>query len=284
MISYIIGVNRDIPAPDMGTNAQTMAWMMDAYGNRYGYSPGIVTGKPVELEGSPGREEATGRGVVFCAATASKALGQDFEGARVVVQGFGNVGYWTATLAAMEGAKVVAVSDVGGGTFNPGGLDLGALEEHRREAISVSNFPGGDNVSNDDILELDCDVLIPAAIHAVVHGRNADAVKARMIVEAANAPTTPVADLILEERGITVVPDILANAGGVTVSYLEWVQNIQHFRWELEDVNAELEKKMTRATEQVVAKATNNGCSLRDAAFDVAVQRVAHAADLRGYI
>jgi glutamate dehydrogenase (NAD(P)+) len=284
MIAYIIGVNRDIPAPDMGTNAQTMAWMMDAYGTRYGYSPGIVTGKPVELEGSPGREEATGRGVVICAAAAAKAAGVDFQGARVAVQGFGNVGYWTSALAAEFGAKVVAVSDVGGGTFNPHGLDLAEVDRHRREAMSVATFPDGDKVSNEEILELDCDILIPAAIHGVVHGGNAGAVQAKLIVEAANAPTTPVADAILAERGVTVIPDILANTGGVTVSYLEWVQNIQHFRWELDDVNAELEKKMSRATQEVFAKAEAKRCSLRDAAFDIAVERVAHAADLRGYI
>ncbi len=284
MISYIIGVNRDIPAPDMGTNAQTMAWMMDAYGHRYGYSPGIVTGKPVELGGSPGREEATGRGVVICAAESARATGIDFTGARVVVQGFGNVGYWTAVLAAEQGAKVIAVSDVGGGVFNTRGLDLADLDRHRNDAMSVSTYPNGDKVSNTEILELDCDILIPAAIHAVIHGDNADDIKAKLVVEAANAPTTPVADRILDERGVVVVPDILANAGGVTVSYLEWVQNIQQFRWELKDVNAELNKKMTRATEHVLSKAEDSRCSIRDSAFDIAVERVAHTADLRGYI
>jgi glutamate dehydrogenase (NAD(P)+) len=284
MISYIIGVNRDIPAPDMGTNAQTMAWMMDAYGHRYGYSPGIVTGKPVELGGSPGREEATGRGVVICAVASARAKGMDFTGARVVVQGFGNVGYWTAVLAAEHGAKVIAVSDVGGGTLNERGLDLEQLDRHRQEAMSVSTYPEGDKVSNEEILEVECDVLIPAAIQAVIHGGNADNIKAKLVVEAANAPTTPVADRILKDRGVVVVPDILANAGGVTVSYLEWVQNIQQFRWELKDVNEELNKKMNRATDQVMSKAADSGCSLRDSAFDIAVRRVAHTADLRGYI
>jgi glutamate dehydrogenase (NAD(P)+) len=284
MISYVIGVQRDIPAPDMGTNAQTMAWMMDAYGSRYGYTPGIVTGKPVELGGSPGREEATGRGVVICARAAAKSRGIELEGARVVVQGFGNVGYWTSVLAAEQGAVVIAVSDVGGGTFNPRGLDLAELHRHRQEAMSVSTFPGGDKLSNEEIVEVECDILIPAAIQGVIDGRNADRVQAKLIVEAANAPTTPVADRVLEERGIVIVPDILANAGGVAVSYLEWVQNIQQFRWELDDVNAELRKKMTRATDQVLAAAEDSRCSLRDAAYDIAVQRVAHAADLRGYI
>jgi glutamate dehydrogenase (NAD(P)+) len=284
MISYIIGVNRDIPAPDMGTNAQTMAWMMDAYGHRYGHAPGIVTGKPVELGGSPGREEATGRGVVICAAASARAAGIDLDGARVVVQGFGNVGSWTAMLAAEHGARVIAVSDVGGGTVNERGLDLEELDRHTREALSVSNFPDGDNISNEEILEVECDVLIPAAIQGVIHGANADGIRAKLVVEAANAPTTPVADRILEDRGVVVVPDILANAGGVTVSYLEWVQNIQQFRWELKDVNEELNKKMKRATDQVMSKADESGCSLRDSAFDIAVERVAHTADLRGYI
>jgi glutamate dehydrogenase (NAD(P)+) len=257
---------------------------MDAYGHRYGHAPGIVTGKPVELGGSPGREEATGRGVVICAAASARVAGIDLDGARVVVQGFGNVGYWTAMLAAEHGARVIAVSDVGGGTVNERGLDLEELDRHTKEALSVSNFPDGDNISNEEILEVECDVLIPAAIQGVIHGANADDIRAKLVVEAANAPTTPVADRILEDRGVVVVPDILANAGGVTVSYLEWVQNIQQFRWELKDVNEELNKKMKRATDQVMSKADESGCSLRDSAFDIAVERVAHTADLRGYI
>lgn len=284
MISYIIGVNRDIPAPDMGTNAQTMAWMMDAFGQKHGYSPAIVTGKPVELGGSPGREEATGRGVVIAAQEAAKRLEMRFKGARVAVQGFGNVGYWTSVLAEEAGATVVAVSDVGGATHNPNGLDLEAVVKHQREAMSVSGYPGGEKMSNDDLLETDCDILIPAAIDGVIHTRNADRVKAALVVEAANAPTTPTADRILTERGIKIVPDILANSGGVTVSYFEWVQNIQQFRWELDQVNFELKKRMRRATEQVFARAEGDDTTLREAAFDIAVQRVAHADELRGYI
>jgi glutamate dehydrogenase (NAD(P)+) len=285
MISYIIGVNRDIPAPDMGTNAQTMAWMMDSYGHKYGHAPGIVTGKPVELGGSPGREEATGRGVVICAAEAAKAGGTSFEGARVAIQGFGNVGYWTAVLAAEQGAKVVAVSDVGGGTYSGEGLDLDDVGAHQKESMSVTTYPKGDKLSNEEVLEVECDILIPAAIQGVIHAGNAEAIRAPLVVEAANGPTTPVADRILQDRGVTVVPDILANAGGVTVSYFEWVQNIQQFRWEIEDVNAELTKKMTRATGLVLERAAAaDGYSLRDSAFDLAVQRVAQAADLRGYI
>lgn len=284
MISYVIGVNRDIPAPDMGTNAQTMAWMMDEYGRKNGYSPGIVTGKPVELGGSPGREEATGRGVVMCARHAARKLGKDFSNMSVIVQGFGNVGFWTAVLARESGAKIVAVSDVGGGIHNPNGLDLDALTEHVKASMSVTTFAGGDKVTNEELLELPCDMLVPAAIEGVIHGGNADRIKAGIVVEAANGPTTPVADAILSDRGVIVVPDILANCGGVTVSYFEWVQNIQQFRWELDRVNAELEKKMVRATDAVFDLSTGKDLTLREAAFDIAVERVAHAAHMRGYV
>jgi glutamate dehydrogenase (NAD(P)+) len=283
MISYIIGVNRDIPAPDMGTNAQTMAWMMDAYGQRYGYTPGIVTGKPVELGGSPGREEATGRGVVICAREAAKRLGQQFRDARIVIQGFGNVGYWAAKFALEAGARVVAVSDVAGGAYNPSGLDVDAVARHLQEELSVTSYPEADAVENDELIELECDILVPAAIQGVIHSGNADRVKADLLVEAANGPTSPVADRMLQERGISVVPDILANAGGVTVSYFEWVQNIQQFRWDLDQVNFELKKRMTRATEQVFTRAEEQSTSLRAAAFDLAVGRVARAAEIRGY-
>jgi glutamate dehydrogenase (NAD(P)+) len=284
MISYIIGVRRDIPAPDMGTNAQTMAWMMDAYGQKYGYEPAIVTGKPVELGGSPGREEATGRGVVIAAREIARRMGFEWRGARVAVQGFGNVGYWTAVLAVESGATVVAVSDVGGGTYNPEGLDIAAVAGHRRDSVSVTNYPNGEGITNDQLLELDCDVLIPAAVDGVINTRNADAIEARLIVEAANGPTTPAADRILNDRGVTVVPDILANSGGVTVSYFEWVQNIQQFRWELDQVNFELKKRMKKATELVHTRAEEHGVSLRDAAYAIAVNRVAHAAEIRGYV
>jgi len=284
MIGYVIGVNRDIPAPDMGTNAQTMAWMMDAYGQKYGYTPGIVTGKPVELGGSPGREEATGRGVIICTQEATKRLGTDFAGARIAIQGFGNVGYWATQIAAEAGATVVAVSDVSGGTHNAGGLDLEALARHGEDSDTVSDFAGGESISNEDLLELDCDILIPAAIQDVITGSNADHVKAKVVVEAANGPVSPVADRILNDRGVVVVPDILANAGGVTVSYFEWVQNIQQFRWELEQVNTELHKRMVAATDTVFDRSEREETTLRDAAFDIAVERVAHAAEIRGYV
>ena len=283
MISYVIGVNRDIPAPDMGTNAQTMAWMMDAYGQRYGYTPGIVTGKPVELGGSPGREEATGRGVVISARESAKRAGTPFREARVVIQGFGNVGYWTAALAAEAGAKIVAVSDVGGGIYNEKGLDLAALARHTSESLSVSDFSGGEAVENEELLELECDILIPAAIDGVIHTGNADRIKAPLVVEAANGPTTPAADRMLSDRGVTIVPDILANTGGVTVSYFEWVQNIQQFRWEHDQVNFELKKRMNKATAQVFDRAEADRTTLREAAFDIAVDRVVSAAHIRGY-
>jgi glutamate dehydrogenase (NAD(P)+) len=284
MISYVIGVNRDIPAPDMGTNAQTMAWMMDAYGSRYGYTPGIVTGKPVELGGSPGREEATGRGVVICTKEAAKRLGMEWRGARIAVQGFGNVGYWTAALAAELGAKIVAVSDVAGGTYNPDGLDLDAVLKAQRESVSVQAYDKGDKVTNEELLELDCDILIPAAIDGVIHSGNADRIKAKLVVEAANGPTTPVADKSLNDRGVSILPDILCNSGGVTVSYFEWVQNIQQFKWELDQVNFELKKRMTKAINQVFTRSQDQNVTLRDAAFDIAVERVAHAEDIRGYV
>jgi glutamate dehydrogenase (NAD(P)+) len=284
MISYVIGVNRDIPAPDMGTNAQTMAWMMDAYGQKMGYTPGIVTGKPVELGGSPGREEATGRGVVMCTLESAKRVGIDFKGATVAIQGFGNVGFWTAVLAEEAGAKVVAVSDVGGGTYNPKGLDVDMVAKHQKAEISVNSYPDGESVSNHEILEVECDILIPAAIQGVIHSGNASKLKTKLLVEAANGPTTPSADKILNDRGIPVVPDILANTGGVTVSYFEWVQNIQQFRWELEQVNTELQKRMTKATQQVFARSDGDKTTLREAAFDIAVERVAHAAEIRGYV
>jgi glutamate dehydrogenase (NAD(P)+) len=284
MISYVIGVNRDIPAPDMGTNAQTMAWMMDAYGQKMGYTPGIVTGKPVELGGSPGREEATGRGVIMCAREAAKRVGVPWRDARVAIQGFGNVGYWTAVLAEEAGAKIVAVSDVGGGVYNPKGLDIDSVSKHQKEQISVNTYPEGDPVSNEEIIEVECDILIPAAIHGVIHSGNAGKLKTKLLVEAANGPTTPSADQMLNDRGIPVVPDILANTGGVTVSYFEWVQNIQQFRWELDQVNFELKKRMTKATQQVFARSESEKTTLREAAFDIAVERVAHAAEIRGYV
>ena len=284
MISYVLGVNRDIPAPDVNTDAQTMAWMMDAYSSRYGYTPAIVTGKPVELGGSYGRDAATGRGVVDTLGEAARDLKIDLAGATVAIQGFGNVGSWAARLIGSLGVKVVAVADVSGGVYRGDGIDVQALFDHARRRRTVAGFPGVDTITNAELLELDVDVLIPAALDRVINERNADRVKARVIVEAANHPVTPSADAVLEDRGVVVIPDILANAGGVTVSYFEWVQNIQQFRWDEARVNEELAKTMARAWKEVHARSTVDGASLRLAAYAIAVERVARAEELRGYI
>lgn len=284
MISYVLGVNRDIPAPDVNTNAQTMAWMMDAYSSRYGYTPAIVTGKPVELGGSYGRDAATGRGVVHALREAAKDLGLNLEGATVAIQGFGNVGSWAARLIGELGCRVVAASDVRGGVHGGDGLDAQALYDHVQESGSVVGFPGAEPITNEELLELDVDVLMPAALSQVINERNADRLKAGAVIEAANHPVTPAADVILQERGIPVIPDILANAGGVTVSYFEWVQNIQQFRWEEQQVNEQLAKTMARAWQEIYARSTVDGIDLRLAAFAIAVEKVTRAAKLRGYI
>ncbi len=246
-IVHLLAPNRDIPAPDMGTNSQTMAWMMDAYGQIHGHSPACVTGKPVEIGGSLGREAATGRGVSYLISQAANDMGMNPDGARIVIQGFGNVGTWTAKLLQEYGCKVVGVSGVQGGVYNSNGLDIAALLEHQNQSGVVPGFAGGDNITNAELLELECDVLVPAAIGNVVTAENAPKLKTKLIVEAANHPLTPEADDILAERGIRVMPDILVNAGGVIVSYFEWTQNLQEFRWEESHVNEELIKIMARA-------------------------------------
>ncbi|WP_130651253.1 Glu/Leu/Phe/Val family dehydrogenase [Egicoccus halophilus] len=294
-IGHIIGPTRDIPAPDMNTNAQTMSWILDQYGRRYGHTLGIVTGKPVVLGGSLGREQATGRGTVVVLDEAVRDLGLGVPSeVSVAIQGFGNVGSWAAVTAAERGYRVVAVSDVGGGIHAPGGLDIEAVRVHLAEHGTVADLPGTEPISNDELLELDVDVLIPAALGEVVTHDNADRIRARIVVEGANHPVTPAADEMLAERGVVVVPDILANAGGVTVSYFEWVQNSQDLRWELEDVNRRLDTKLQTAYQQCrrfqaeragEAKAWGGDrLTLREAAFALAVERVAEAATLRGYI
>jgi glutamate dehydrogenase (NAD(P)+) len=284
MIGYVLGVNRDIPAPDVNTNAQTMAWMMDAFGQRYGYQPACVTGKPVELGGSLGREQATGRGVVFTMHELADERGIPLAGASVAIQGFGNVGSWAARTAHESGARVVAVSDVRGGIYNAAGLDVDRVWEHRDSTGFVVDFPGSEPISNEDLLALKVDWLVPAALGEVIHSRNAGKVSARVLVEAANHPVTPVADRILNEAGVVVIPDILANAGGVTVSYFEWTQNIQQFRWEEDRVNDELRKVMSKAYTAVATLAKDKDLTLREAAFAIGVSRVAHASHLRGYV
>ena len=283
-IQHLIAVNRDIPAPDLGTNAQTMAWMMDAYGQIHGYTPGIVTGKPVELGGSVGREQATGRGVVFVIRSVAADLGMDPDGARIVVQGFGNVGSWTARIAEEMGCRVVGVSDVNGGVHNDRGLDVDALVDHVSDTGSVVGFPGGDAVGNDELLELECEVLVPAAVGGVIHDRNAHRIRAGVVVEAANHPVTPEADAMLEDRGVTIVPDILVNAGGVIVSYFEWTQNLYQHRWTLDEVNEELDSIITRAYLEVRETAQKEKIGYRDAAFLIGVGRVAEVAQLRGFV
>jgi glutamate dehydrogenase (NAD(P)+) len=283
-ISYILGINRDIPAPDVNTDAQTMAWMMDAYSSRYGYTPAIVTGKPVELGGSFGRAAATGRGVVYCLEDVARDLDIVLDGATVAVQGFGNVGSWFASLVGELGCRVVAVSDVRGGAYNPDGLEIPAVFDWSNESGSVVDAPGTETITNAELLELDVDILVPAALDRVINEGNADRIKARIVMEAANHPVTPAADEILHAAGKIVVPDILANAGGVTVSYFEWVQNIQQFRWEEEQVNAELKKTMARAWNNVHGRATVDGIPLRLAAFAIALEKVEYADRLRGYV
>ncbi len=283
-IHHLLGVNRDIPAPDMGTDSQTMAWMMDAYGAIAGYTPGIVTGKPIELGGSVGRDAAPGRGAVYVMSEAARDLGLAFEGARVVVQGFGQVGSWVARIAHEMGCKVVAVSSIEGGIYNPGGLDIPKVLEHMREAAGVVGFPDGDMVTNAELLEIDCEALVPAAIESVIHEGNADRVRADIVVEAANHPVTPEGDAVLNDRGVRVLPDILVNAGGVVGSYFEWTQNLYQHKWDEIEVNAELQKIMSRAYRDVWDVVQCEGITFRESAFVLGVGRVHHAAKLRGFV
>lgn len=285
-ISHVIGVNRDIPAPDVNTNAQTMAWMMDAYSSRYGYSPSIVTGKPIDLGGAPGREAATGRGVVYVLEAAARHWSLDLQEMRVAIQGFGNVGSWAGRELHERGVKVVAVSDVSGGVYNAGGLDVPKLLQwtSARRRLADFELTEGERITNEELLVGECDVLIPAALGEVITGDNADAVRATLVVEAANNPTTPEADKILGDRGVRVVPDVLANAGGVTGSYFEWAQNIQQFRWKEAQFNSELQDAMERAFEAVAVFAERHEVTMRKAAFAIGIERVARAARLRGYV
>ncbi|NOY81651.1 MAG: Glu/Leu/Phe/Val dehydrogenase [Kiritimatiellaeota bacterium] len=279
----IIGPEQDIPAPDVNTNPQVMAWIMDTYSMHAGYSvPGIVTGKPVSIGGSLGRNEATARGCVFVVLNALKHLDLPIEDLRVVVQGYGNAGSIAARLLAREGATVIAVSDSRGGIYNPKGLDPGAVLEYKAESGSVVGFAGADSVTNAQLLELDCDLLVPAALEKQITADNAPRIKARLIAEAANGPTTPEADCILAEKGVTVIPDILANAGGVTVSYFEWVQSTQSYFWTEREVNLKLRDVMDRAWAAVAAKAEDAQVTLRTAALMLAVERVADAIAIRG--
>ncbi|MFQ3610760.1 MAG: Glu/Leu/Phe/Val dehydrogenase [Fimbriimonadales bacterium] len=282
-ISIMIGPESDIPAPDIGTNPQVMAWIMDTYSMHKGYTvPAVVTGKPVAVGGSEGRLEATGRGITVVAHEALKLLGSQLEGARVAIQGFGNVGSATAKLMHKAGAKVVAISDVRGGIYNPNGLDIPSLLHCAGRDGCIQAYRDAELVSNEQLLELPCDVLVPAALHGVITNENAERIQARVIVEGANGPVTPDADAILDDKGVLVVPDILANAGGVIVSYFEWVQDLQAFFWEEDEVNQKLERAMRKSFQHVVQTAEQNHVNLRMGAYIIGVQRVAEATTIRG--
>lgn len=282
-IGIIIGPDKDIPAPDVGTNPQVMAWIMDTFSMNVGHSvPGVVTGKPLDIGGSRGRLEATGRGVVYVAEQVCKYLKMDLEKASIVVQGFGNVGSNAARILYRAGKKVIAVSDVKTAVYNPKGLDINALVKWRWEKGTVANFPEAEHLTNEEMLELPCDILIPAAMENQITSENASLIKAKIIVEGANGPTTPEADKILAERGIFVVPDILANAGGVTVSYFEWVQSLQEYFWKEEEVNKNLKDIMVNAFDSVIATMEKHKVDMRTAAMMLGVSRVAEASRLRG--
>lgn len=285
-LGRVIGPDFDVPAPDVGTDGQTMAWVFEEYSKSHGNDPAVVTGKPVELGGSLGRKEATGRGVSEISRWAAEAHGIPVRGARVVIQGFGNVGSHAALFLHEAGATVIAVSDIGGAIRNESGLDVPGLfrfmdGSHRR---SVTDWEGNfDAMPAEDLLTLDCELLIPAALESVLTQGNAPEVRARLVVEAANSPTTCEADALLRQRGVPVVPDILANAGGVTVSYLEWVQNVQRYAWTEDRVNGELEERMRKAWGAVRSRAEETGETYRVAAYRLAVQRVRRATELRGF-
>ena len=283
-IHLLLGPQRDIPAPDVNTNAQVMSWIFDEYSSRHGYSPACVTGKPVELGGSLGREQATGRGALFVVEEHLKDLGKALPGQKVVIQGFGNVGSNAALLFAEQRAEIIAVSDVMGGIRSQEGkgLPVADLVAHVKKTGSVVKFPHTEPISNEDLLELECDVLIPAALECVIHKDNAARIQARIIAEAANLPTTPEADEILQKRGVTVLPDILTNSGGVTVSYFEWAQNLTQIFWDEDHVNGELHKIMARAYREVAKLAAGAKIPLKIAAYQIAVERVARAEALRG--
>ncbi len=282
-ISVLIGPERDIPAPDVNTNAQVMAWMMDTYSMHQGYTiPGVVTGKPISLGGSEGRNEATARGCVFTVVDAARHLGMDLATATVVVQGFGNAGSIAAKLMQDEGSTVIGVSDTGGAITKADGLDIDRVVAWKKEHGTVVGFPGSTTISNAELLELPCDVLIPAALEHQITARNAERIRARIIAEAANGPTTPDADDILYKKGVFLIPDILANAGGVTVSYFEWVQDLNRDHWSEAVVNAKLKEIMDRSFAEVIEMARREEVNMRTAAYLVAVQRVADATRLRG--
>lgn len=282
-IAILIGPESDIPAPDVGTNPQIMAWIMDTYSMTKGYSvPAVVTGKPLEIGGSKGRLEATGRGCMISAKLAAKQKKVSFEGSTVAVQGFGNVGSAAAKLLTREDCKIIAVSDISGGTYNSSGLDIEGLLEHSKKTGYVIGFKGGEAITNAELLALPCDILVPAAVGGQITAANAAQVKAKIVVEGANGPTTPEASKILCDNGVFVVPDILANIGGVIVSYFEWVQNIESFFWEEEEINDKLQRIMTNAFTEVLGISEAEKVDMRTAAYMLAIKRVVAAMSARG--
>lgn len=282
-ISIIIGPEKDIPAPDVYTNPQVMAWIMDTFSMEHGFSvPAVVTGKPIEIGGSQGRNEATGMGVVFATEEAASRLGMQLAGSRVAVQGFGNVGAVAADGLKKLGCLIVAVSDSRGGIYSEPGLDPAAVSQFKESTGTVVGFPGSKPITNEELLTLDCDILVPAALGSVITRENAGQVKARLVSEGANGPTSFEADEILYKRGITVIPDILANAGGVVVSYFEWVQGLQNFYWTRDEVISQLRRRMSDSFQDVFSLKEEYGVSMRTAAYLLALNRVARAMSLRG--
>jgi glutamate dehydrogenase (NAD(P)+) len=283
-IEKVLGPTRDIPAPDVNTNAQVMAWMMDEYGKLHGHSPAIVTGKPIALEGSYGREAATGRGLVFCYREAAPHLGLTPSETRFVVQGYGNVGSHAARIMQQLGCRMVGASDAYGAIRSDAGIDADALAAHIAAGGRLPDFPGAEPIPPEDLLGIPCEAFIPAALGGMIHADNADALDCKVVIEGANSPTTPTADEILTDKGVFIVPDVMANAGGVVVSYFEWVQNLQHFRWDEREVNDRLGTIMRRAYRECLARSREDEVPLRVACFELGIERVLEAAQLRGYI
>ena len=280
-IDPIIGVNIDIPAPDVNTNAQIMSWFMDEYSQTHGYSPGIVTGKPIELGGSEGREAATGRGTALITREAAEKWNIDLKGSKVVVQGFGNVGSYAAKFLNEYGCKIIGVSDISGGLYEPGGFDVDELFDYNYEKRTINGYQQGKKISNEELLALECDFLIPAALGSAINKQNVDSLNCKIIIEAANGPVTGDAADKLWKKKIPIIPDILTNAGGVTVSYFEWVQNLQQFKWPESEINEKLEQKMVNAFDEVFTMKKNKNVPMRTASFMVAVDRVSTAFALR---
>ena len=280
-IDPIIGVNIDIPAPDVNTNAQIMSWFMDEYSQTHGYSPGIVTGKPIELGGSEGREAATGRGTAIITREAAEKWNIDLKGSKVVVQGFGNVGSYAAKFLHEYGCKIIGVSDISGGLYEPGGFDVDELFDYNYEKRTINGYQQGKKISNEELLALECDFLIPAALGSAINKQNVDSLNCKIIIEAANGPVTGDAADKLWKKKIPIIPDILTNAGGVTVSYFEWVQNLQQFKWPESEINEKLEQKMVNAFDEVYTMKKNKNVPMRTASFMVAVDRVSTAFALR---